>query len=286
MHRKEKDTWSKFQRAVLGTLAQLKCDHACPLFISGDLFDKWDSSAALINQTIACLPVCCGIPGNHDLPNHNYSQIDQSAYWTLVEAGRLNTLTPAGNQPQSVEQLLVTPFPCGFPPGPPTEKHSLALNVAIVHDYIWTEKTGHPNAPAVKRYGKQFAKVAEYDVAFFGDNHHGFLIEKENKVTICNTGCLIQRKSNEAKLRPFVALLLSDGTVKRHYLELKAEWSDLGKEVDQIQSTLNADLTGFIEEMADTRRHGGDWKSTVKFWCHEQKIKDSVKIIIMKAVEA
>ena len=43
--------------------------------------------SALISFAIRELPSCYAIPGQHDLPNHSYTDIQRSAYWVLVEAG-------------------------------------------------------------------------------------------------------------------------------------------------------------------------------------------------------
>jgi hypothetical protein len=151
--RAERTEWFKVQEQVLGEVSELQRSYNCPVLIAGDVFNKWDSSAWLINFALVHMPKnCYAIPGNHDLPNHLYTESFRSAYWTLVEAGCIKNLTPASNIPQAIDSMLVTPFPCGFQVKPPAESHGLALNIALIHDYIWTEKTGYEGAPIGKRY--------------------------------------------------------------------------------------------------------------------------------------
>lgn len=282
--RSEKN-WLEVQAKVWDQIKDLmtKCCFA-DLYIAGDLFDRWDSPAWLINWALENLPEkFYAIPGNHDLPNHLYTEAPKSAYWTLVEADRLKNLTPPG--PWPVGHNLITPFPCGFEVKPPETIHGLALNIALVHDLIWTEKTGYEGAPDVKRYGKWMSRIKTYDVAFFGDNHKGFKIEKPGKCTTVNCGTLMRRKSNEMDLSPCVWKLHSNGKVSKHLLDVsKDQFSSLGKEISKIESSLQVDLSGFIEEMMEHRQKGESWEKTVLAWIKQHELPKEVQKIIIKAV--
>jgi hypothetical protein len=285
--RAEKKNWFEAQGHNLSQLKKMQEEYDCPVFLAGDVFDKWDSSACLINWTIQRLPEkCYGIPGNHDLPNHNYLEIDRCAYYTLVEANKVKNLIPAGGMATGIDSLSVTPFPCDFEITPVNEPHSLALNIALVHSFIWTEKTGYEGADPQCRYGKILPDLKGYDAAFFSDNHQSFLIVKEGKPTVCNMGAFVCRKITEKNHKPFVAALLSNGKVEKKYLDVsKDEWSDTGKELEDVGSSLSVDLTEFVDEMVDARAHGEDWRQLVKRWCGKQKLKKEIESIILKAVE-
>lgn len=283
--RAEKNTWMTAQNRVLDEVSKLQERYGAPVFIAGDLFDRWDSPAWIINETLAHLPKrCYGVPGNHDLPNHLYTEIHRSAYWTLVEAGKLVNLTPPVQH--AIDHLLVSPFPCGFPVTATKDQHGLALNIALIHEYIWTEKTGRPGAPDTHRYGKWMKKLDTYDVAVFGDNHKGFLIQKDKKCTVLNCGTLMRRKSDEIGYTPSVGLMHSSGKVERHFLDVsKDEFSDLGREIASIEAGLSVDLSGFVEEMVTMRTAGTSWQSTVRDWVRKNKLAKDVETVILRAVE-
>ncbi len=85
--------WLLAQKRYVDQLRSFQKKHNAPIFIAGDVFDKWNSSAHLINHIlvwIAGLDIYA-IPGNHDCPHHNYKQLGRSSYWTLVEANKLVT---------------------------------------------------------------------------------------------------------------------------------------------------------------------------------------------------
>ena len=64
-----------------------------PILCAGDVFDRWNSPPELINFALEYLPPqMYSIPGQHDLPNHNYNEIDRSAYWTLVAANKITNV--------------------------------------------------------------------------------------------------------------------------------------------------------------------------------------------------
>jgi len=290
--RAEKKTWMSTDGPQVKALKQLKVlqeEHQCPVFIAGDLFDRWNASAWVINLALVHLPDrCYAIPGNHDLMFGSYRDIERTAYWTLVEAGKVTNLTPGpGDMQHSIDHLLVSPFPHTFPVQAPKDKHGLALNVALVHDLIWTEKTGYEGASADKRLGKWLPKLSKYDAAFWGDNHRGFIaLHKEGQCRVMNCGAFIRRKSNEMVLTPSVGMLHSNGTITRHFLDVSEDqWSDVGQEIADIESSLQMDLSGFIEELVKARDTGWNWEITVDSWISGNNIDKDVAAIMKKAVK-
>jgi DNA repair exonuclease SbcCD nuclease subunit len=86
--------WFTVQKRYLDQLRELKEKHNAILIVAGDVFDYWKSSPELINFAIVHMPECYAVPGQHDLPNHNYNDLHKSAYWTLVEAKIIKHLDP------------------------------------------------------------------------------------------------------------------------------------------------------------------------------------------------
>jgi hypothetical protein len=187
-----------------------------PVICAGDIFDKWNSSAELINFALENLPErMYTIPGQHDLPYHSQALIERSAYWTLVRAGRITHLadeeqiTHAGRP-----DLVLHTFPWGTPLWPLTgKKQKNKIYVAVVHKYCWIFGSCYPGAPPEGVGSVSQKKLQGYDVAVFGDNHQGFLVKSLSKPVIFNCGGFMRRKSDERDYRPQVGILKSDGLV-------------------------------------------------------------------------
>ena len=88
--------WLGVQLGYLQQVADLqKQAGQCPIIIAGDLFNRWDEPPEAINRLLAAMPPEVHvIAGNHDMPNHNYRELPRSAYWTLVESGKVIHQTP------------------------------------------------------------------------------------------------------------------------------------------------------------------------------------------------
>jgi DNA repair exonuclease SbcCD nuclease subunit len=85
--------WLETQANYLRQIDDIARSLGVPVLIAGDVFDRWNAPAELINFAIDHMPTgVLSVPGNHDLPNHDLDQIERSAYWTLVRAGALSYL--------------------------------------------------------------------------------------------------------------------------------------------------------------------------------------------------
>jgi hypothetical protein len=161
------------------------------------------------------------IPGQHDMPNHQLDLLHKSAYWTLVEAGKIipvrdkcitSKLYIYGH---AYGQELQRP---GKSPKGTFQAPKSVLKVALVHRYIWRDKkTAYTGAPKEQKVGTLFDDLQPFNVAFFGDNHIPF----DATVGSClvrNCGGFQRRRSDEAAHCPRVVILLKDGTTCNHYL--------------------------------------------------------------------
>lgn len=205
--------WLDRQAFYLNQLRLLKLRHGCPLAVAGDIFDDgWRPKHCppeLTNFAIKHLPECYAVPGQHDLPHHNYDDIQKSAYWTLVEAGKVIDLNP-----RDVGETDKGVFLYGFPWGKeitPLEGKRSGLRVAVVHAYVWANAdTSYPGAPADKKATVLGEKLKGYDASFFGDNHKGFKVGN-----LINCGAFQRRRADEKDYQPHVGLLYADGHAER-----------------------------------------------------------------------
>ncbi len=240
--------WFEAMARPLEEIGSIALYHEAPVIYAGDIFNRWDTRPEVINFALEHMPNGFAIPGQHDLPDHNYDEIRRSAYWTLVEAGHLCNLEP-GKETTIPGLIAATGFPWGFPLEPNTRhpRHGI-LDVAVIHRFTWCKGTGYPGAPDTALFGTYHEALAGYDTAVFGDNHKGFIRSLRGGPIICNCGGLMRRKSDEGGYAPGVGLLHSDGSVTRHYLDTSEEhFAELTKAERAVERLL--DMTGFVDAL-------------------------------------
>jgi len=286
--------WLEAQARPLKQVRLLQSNYGCPVLCAGDIFDRsrktadgWNAPAELINYAIQYLPDnMYAIPGQHDLPNHQYDDIHRSAYWTLVKAGKIRNVKP-NCMTDIGEGLLVY----GFPPGYeliPLEISDVALAegkilVAIVHDYIWVTGHSYPEAPMKSNVLLKRDRLRSYDVAVYGDNHRGFLAE-DASVRVFNCGTLMRRKADEIDYKPQVGLLLDDGSVVPHYLDTSEDRYIAEAEVQEAKTTL--EMGDFFDELGKLGKTFLDFVEVMKeIFLRDDKISSEAKQIILDAME-
>jgi len=277
--------WFAAMAKPLEELYQLTETHDVPVIYAGDIFDRWCVGPEVINFALEHLPRGYAVPGQHDLPNHNYNEIERSAYWTLVEANHIGNLKP-GEEVVLPGNIVATGWPWGFTPEPlPKERRSTVPNIAVVHSLIWTKGTGYPGAPAAGRVGAYNKALAGYDVAVFGDNHKGFITETKGGVTVCNCGGFMRRKSDECDYRPGVGLLHGDGTVVRHYLDTTGEHFAATTAAEKVVEDV-LDMGAFVEGLRGLGAQDAlDFVAALRRFIADNKTPQRVTEIILEACE-
>jgi hypothetical protein len=284
--RAEKD-WYEVMENYLWQLSELQKKHKCPVLIAGDIFDRWNSCPELINMAIRAMPDrVYAVPGQHDLPYHNFGNLRKSAFGSLVLANRIELLKP-GETVAVRNNVAVTGFPWGSPITPPNSPGS--LQVAVIHAYVWaTKNTTYPGAPANRRVTDSFLKqsLADYDVAVVGDNHKGFLYVPPKKgTTIFNCGCFIRRKLDEGYSKPCVGLIHQSGKVIPHYLDVSKD-----KFMDRIlldQKLHEAfDASVFVKLLKGVSSTGSfDFERLIRNAVEERDLNDDVRKELLTILE-
>lgn len=221
--------WLAAQKRQLDQLRALHRELRVPVICAGDILDHWRSPPELLNFAIENLPHgMLAIPGQHDLPLHNYGDIRKSGYHTLCQAGVIENLHPGTPVPLPGSRVLVWGFPWGFPVKPVGKSRD--LNLAVVHAFIWQSKeTAYPGAPEEATVSARSKSLAGYNAAVFGDNHKPFLTHK-NGCVVFNHGGFQRRRSDERNHRPSLGLLMDDLTVELHPLDCSQDlWIDQEK---------------------------------------------------------
>ncbi len=289
--RSEEFGWYDAMRRPLDQIADLQCEHDnCPVVIAGDLFDRWDEPAEVINFALDALPDnVYAIPGQHDLPHHGYERIKRSAYWTLVESGKIRTLRPYDPEFVNDDRLALFGFPWGFDVQAPTEKvPTTMISVAVVHAFVWVKKlisSGYDGAPTDALFENWKEKVKAFDVGIFGDNHYQF----SRPPLIYNCGTLIRRTKKEIDYVPRVGLLFEDGTMGSYELDCSDDvFIDdvVGNNVDSgIQRSELVELVERLESLGgDTSLDYAD--SVRRALDANQEMRQSVKELVIRSLES
>lgn len=285
--RSEEPDWYEAQARPVRQLKKLWHQLACPILVAGDVLHRYNPPPELLNWYIKEMPQIVAVPGNHELPNHRYEDIERSGYWTLVKAGKIVNLKP-GEPFTGIGKVPITVhgFPFGVPVTP-IKPHDLGIEIALVHQYVWNgAKTGHEGAEENQKAERFINGCVGYDVIVTGDNHIPFNCEFSSHhihriSRLFNPGCLIRRRLDEKHHRPSVGLLYEDGSVERYYLDCS---KDKFTEADNNSPTFEGlDVSEFISEMDKLVDKGLNFLDIVKRTT--EKLREPVKTIILEALE-
>lgn len=283
--------WYAAQARPLRQLEDLQDKYEVPILCAGDIFNSWKEPAETINFALQYLPPSDMLPflavaGNHEIPNHQRKLITGSPYWTLVMADKIGHLHQASMSDflWEYEECLCAFYGCSF--GDEIIKpEQEAINIAVVHKFIWSKGHGYKGCPPELRADKYQKDLKGYQIAVFGDNHNHFISYQKN-CTIYNCGCLIRRKADEIGYEPSVGLLHSDGSVKRLKLDCSEDkFIELEEALDMHAHGVEG-ATEFITELINLGKAGLDFVETVRRWVRDnhRKLDPRVKAIILEAL--
>jgi hypothetical protein len=281
--------WFDCMDRAMGEIYDLALECKCPVIIAGDVFDRHSAPPTLINFAIARIRAATyAVRGNHDCPNGQYDAIHRSAYWTLVQAGKVIDLTPERQVNVGSLVLYGAPHGCDIPKAQ-SNQQSLCLHVAVIHAFVWTQTTGYEGAPDDKRLTRYVDKLCGYHVALFGDNHKPFdVAAKKNLPTVCNAGPILCRTEAERTFRPSVGLLFSDGSVVRYYLDIsKDRW--VGRDNSSTATRDGVlDLGEFAAAIEKSQRESGpqiDFGEALSQYCESNAVDSETRAAIMDVYE-
>lgn len=251
-----------------------------PGVVAGDVFDKWNPRPALIAFALKQLPkVCYGIPGQHDLPYHELTGMERSAFGVLVQVGAVRYLAP-GTAHELSEGFFVHGFPWGVPITPVEQRRKGDVHLAVVHGYIWknarTAYTGAKDTQKVSAYAEQ---LHGYDAAVFGDNHKGFLGVAGNCI-VFNHGGFMRRKSDELDWVPSFGVLYSDGTVELVPQDVSMDVMERTAKDKLVETAGDFNMSEFINDLSTLDATELDFREAMKVYFNNYEVSPGAKKII------
>lgn len=288
---KESD-WFEAMARPLNVLTLRAQQLKVPVICAGDIFDRWNSPAEVINFAIAHLPlgmIC--VPGQHDLPYHNYMAIEKSAYWTLAKAkaikhlGHQDGMTIEVKGPSRAHVLNIFGFGWDeeITPLPKDFIGKDEINLAVVHKYIHDGKNKYEEAPDevhVKEFTKQ---LRGYDAALFGDNHKWFTT-MAGQCEVINTGTMMRRKTDEVDYEPVYGVLYSDGSIE-------TDPYPIGLDVIATKEGAHLEIEDgavrdFVRELDRIGYDALDFREAINQYFDTHEITKEARSIILKALES
>ena len=287
--------WYDAMDRQMKQVRELQKRYDCPVVVAGDVFDDaWRPTRCppeLTNFAIKTLPDrCYGVVGQHDLPNHRLEELHRSAFCTLMAAGKMQYLSP--NIPVDLEVaggrvLRLHGFPWGTEvrQRPKEATGAFAIDVAVIHAYVWRQGTGYPGADQSRMSKAWRKRLGGYDVAHFGDNHVPLHTCKDG-LTIFNPGSFFRNRIDEKEHKPHVGLLKSDGTVEPHYLDCSQdkflEPSDLKSVISDATDGNFEEVVQMLSNMADS---AADFADAVRWAVDKINPSDRVKATVLASLE-
>lgn len=250
------------------------------VLIPGDFFHKWKETPELINfllETFLPKSTIYAIPGQHDLPYHDFTSINRSAFGTMLQTGRFQEFPIANpGEPICIGSYEIAFFPWDFPIQDVEWESDLTLKIGVIHHFIWNENTGYVSAKQENFYTSFI--LDQFDIVFFGDNHFPFM-ESVGNTLIVNCGSFMRRRSVEKDLEPRFYSVTGQ-KVKEHKLDITTDV--FTNKTPSITKTLSTGIDNVLQKEIIV----SDFKENLIAYLKEHKISKPIKKLILKELEA
>lgn len=228
------DNYWEAQKTKLIEIKKLQLKHACPFLIAGDIFNRAKSSPLLEAMAIRECPTMIGVPGQHDLPDHNLEKYINSSLEVLTAAGIFTPLIDIKDREYSskitflvrsngtinLKSAEVEGFAFGTKFEPSKDKKEGSLKIALMHAMVHKDKAIHKKLENTSMAGLSLLKKSNYDLIVTGDNHKPFTVEYEGRLLV-NCGSMLRKSADQIDYKPAVWLWYADtNTVEPHYLPI------------------------------------------------------------------
>ena len=278
--REGEKNWYEAMKRPLKELTGLSKKYDVPVLCAGDIFEHWKPPPELISFAIENLPDMAAIPGQHDLPLHNIEDLKKSAFWTLVKAGKI--IIPETNKPLQVHGTHVWGFPFGCEIQKPKDNDK--LNVCLAHKYVWVKDHKYRTAPEKGFLGRIENQLKGYNVAVFGDNHIPFTCTAKNGVKVWNCGSLMRRAIDQIDHTPRIGILMSDGSVDTHYVDISKD-KITAKEEKEVNEEQREELREFLDMFDELEEDDLDYIEKIEEFLKPKDKDDPVTKILLEAIE-
>lgn len=256
-----------------------------PILCAGDVFHEWKTSPKLINMAIDFLPNnIISIPGNHEMPNHNYELMNESGYGVLSKTQTIYNQLKIHKEVFNESKTINIYF---FPYGQELysiDPKSREINIAIAHYFVYKGRKPFPGQlTGVKSLMKQ---LSGFDLIITGDNHTPFTHRDGDRLLI-NPGCFSRQRTSEANNQPRVYLWYAENnTFDVEYVPIEDPENVISrKHIEQIEYK-NEKIELFVGKLNENIDVKFDFKNNMRQYIKgNPKIKKLTKIKIQEAMQ-
>lgn len=272
--------WYEVMKAQLDYLDQASKSYEVPIICAGDVFDKWNPSAELVNFAMGNLPYMFAIPGQHDLRYHSYEERHRGAYGALCKAGKIVDLPANRYYAKPIgggNYLKIWAMPWGKYALPEDRGASnLAdINLGVLHQYRWSNVSNkHAMAEDSSKLESLFPGL---DTLLIGDNHIPWQLPG-----ILNHGGFIAQNSDQRDYTPHYGVLYADGHIERNPYKTPApQWVE-----EWVPTAPQTVADGLIRELENLENTGDSFVERVRIAIESEQdsiVKEKLREIYEKA---
>jgi len=274
--------------------------HNCPILIAGDLFHKAKSSPFLESTLMLLLRAYPSknfyskrllvIPGQHDLPNHNFDLIHKSSFGVMIASQMIDHLD--SEKPVKSSKFILTGFSYGSKIKPCREASRRLKNdfrsIALAH-FLVTESSPKGKSKVLRDFaGATSAKTVlknnpDYDLIVTGDNHKSFSESYQDRLLV-NPGNITRQAADQIDHKPRVALWYAK-TNEIEWVEIPIKKDSVTADHLEEQNERDSRLSSFVEKLNDGYEIGLSFERNLKEYLQSNRTKKRTTEIIWEMVE-
>lgn len=234
---------------------------------AGDVFDNPRVSFEIVQHVIGVFhkfkAPMLAVVGQHDITGHNIESYKRSPVAVLEQANVLKLLS--GSDPIILGDIHV--YGCSFGDKIPKPQNKEAYNILVLHGNISYDKNMQSFAGSIDPK-QMLSKHKTYDVIHCGDYHYPFYVHA-GKRAILNAGSLMRKSISEQDMARTPQVVIWDtNSCKETVVELKVEnlqdILDMKETSTLYDSSLNADILAFAQELQSEGASNHNWRTTLR----------------------
>ena len=202
-----KDDYLVAQQQKLSFIKDLVITNGCPLIVAGDVFHTAKSSPYVEKIALDFFigMDCIVIPGQHDLPYHRLSHVNQGSYGVLATLNNVEGKIKF-HYTELGDWMVVT---------------LQGIKIAIAHIFVPKPNDKQDFAIIGKDYDGYVHKWKQLnvDLVVTGDNHKSFIVQNRSYIHI-NPGSMMRMTASQENHKPMVVKVYTDLTTEIVYLPI------------------------------------------------------------------
>ena len=263
------DDFESAQWEKVKWISDLQERFSCPVFHSGDLFNHWKPSPALLSKTLKHIPCAFeSVYGNHDLPQHNL-ELAYKCGMNVIKTAGLVGMAKDGHWQQPLPENAGTIY---------LGKRILVWHVMTYEGKPpWPGCTDAPFNAILDKYANQF------DLIVTGHNHKMFYGEK-NGSWLVNPGSLTRQKADQVDHIPTVFLWTAEDNMV-YPIEIPHTQNVISREHIEKVEERDSRIQAFVERLSTEFGIGLSFEDNLERFEKENQIRPAVMEIVRKAIE-